>query len=305
MFERFIAAFLGAKLGKLAEFEPLAKHTTLRVGGPARVFVQPKDKADFVKIVKLARELQLQFKVLGKGSNLLASDELFEGVVIQTDKGLTDISIEATRVTAGAGVSDIKLAQHVARAGLSGIEFLSGIPGTIGGAVFMNAGAYLKEIADVLVRVQVLNEQNEVVWLDKANLNLAYRQSIFQQQPKLLILEAVLQLEPGDADEILAMIKSRKAKRVKSQPLELASAGSTFRNPAGHTAWQLIADAGLRGYSVGGAMVSQKHTNFVVNVGGATAQELADVILHVQNTVYEYAGLLMHQEVEFFNWGMK
>jgi len=305
MFERFIAAFLGAKLGKLAEFEPLAKHTTLRVGGPARVFVQPKDKADFVKIVKLARELQLQFKVLGKGSNLLASDELFEGVVIQTDKGLTDISIEATRVTAGAGVSDIKLAQHVARAGLSGIEFLSGIPGTIGGAVFMNAGAYLKEIADVLVRVQVLNEQNEVVWLDKADLNLAYRQSIFQQQPKLLILEAVLQLEPGDADEILAMIKSRKAKRVKSQPLELASAGSTFRNPAGHTAWQLIADAGLRGYSVGGAMVSQKHTNFVVNVGGATAQELADVILHVQNTVYEYAGLLMHQEVEFFNWGMK
>lgn len=302
MFEKFIAAFLGAKLGKLAEFEPLAKHTTLRVGGPARVFVQPSDKEAFVKIIGLVRELKLAFKVLGKGSNLLASDDLFEGVVIQTDKSLNDINVDGTLITVGAGVSDIKLARDVAKLGLSGLEFLSGIPGTIGGAIFMNAGAYLKEISDVLVKVQIVNEKNELVWLEKDDLGLSYRKSIFQKNPNWLIVEAVLKLEYGDKDEILATIKSRKEKRMESQPLECASAGSTFRNPDGCAAWKLIANAGLRGYSIGGAKVSEKHTNFVVNAGGATAQDIVDVISYVQEIVYKNEGLKMYQEVEFFNW---
>jgi len=302
MFEKFIAAFLGAKLGKLAEFEPLAKHTTLCVGGPARVFVQPSDKESLVKIIGLVRELGLEFKMLGKGSNLLVSDDMFEGVVIQTDKGLNDTDINGTLVTVGAGVSDVKLARCVAKLGLSGLEFLSGIPGTIGGAVFMNAGAYLKEMSDVLVSVQIIDEKNELVWLQKDDLDLSYRKSIFQQRPDWVIVEAVLQLEHGDKDEILATIKSRKEKRMMSQPLELPSAGSTFRNPTGYAAWELIADAGLRGYIIGGAKVSEKHTNFVVNAGGATAQDVANVIAHVQKTVCEKDGLRMHQEVEFFNW---
>ena len=302
MFEKFIAAFLGAKLGKLAEFEPLAKHTTLRVGGPARIFVQPSDKEAFVKAIELVRELELEFKILGKGSNLLASDDVYEGVVIQTDKGLNYTDINGTLVTVGAGVSDVKLAREVAKLGLSGLEFLSGVPGTIGGAVFMNAGAYLKEISDVLVSVQIVNEKNELVWLEKDDLALSYRKSIFQQKPDWLIVEAVLKLEYGNKDEILAIIKSRKEKRMASQPLECPSAGSTFRNPDGHAAWKLIADAGLRGYSVGGAKVSEKHTNFVVNASGATAQDVVDVIAHVQETVCEKEGLKLHQEVEFFNW---
>ena len=302
MFEKFIAAFVGAKLGKLAEFEPLAKHTTLRVGGPARIFVQPSDKVAFVKVIELVRELALEFKILGKGSNLLASDHEFEGVVIQTDKGLTDINISGTLIRAGAGVSDIKLAHDAAKLGLSGLEFLSGIPGTIGGAVFMNAGAYLKEVSDVLVSVQIVNEKNELVWLEKDELALSYRNSIFQQRSDWIIVEAILQLELGNKDDILAIMRSRKEKRKRSQPLEFPSAGSTFRNPNGYAAWKLIDDAGLRGYTVGGAKVSEKHTNFVVNAGGAKAQDVADVIAHVQQMVCEKDGLKMHQEVEFFNW---
>ena len=302
MFDKFIAAFLGAKLGKLAEFEPLAKHTTLRVGGPARVFVQPTDKECFVSVIKLIRELGLGFKILGKGSNLLPSDDVFEGVVIQTDKCLIYTDFNETVVTVGAGVSDVKLARDVAKLGLTGLEFLSGIPGTIGGAVFMNAGAYKKEISDILVKVQILNENNELVWLEPSELTMSYRSSIFQQKLDWIIVEAVLQLEPGDKDEILNTMKSRKEKRAISQPLELPSAGSTFRNPAGHAAWQLVEDAGLRGYQVGGAMVSDKHTNFVVNIGGATASDVAAVITHVKNVVCEKTGLTMHQEVEFFNW---
>jgi len=302
MFEKFIAAFLGAKLGKLAEFEPLSKHTTLRVGGPARIFVQPNDKEAFVKIIELVRELELKFKILGKGSNILASDDVFEGVVIQTDKGLNYTDIDGTLVTVGAGVSDVKLAREVAKLGLSGLEFLSGIPGTIGGAVFMNAGAYLKEISDILLKVQIINEKNELIWLEKDELGFSYRESIFQQKPDWLIVEATLELEHGNEGDILATIKSRKEKRIASQPLELPSAGSTFRNLEGHAAWKVIADAGLRGYTVGGAKVSEKHTNFVVNAGGATAQDVADVIFHVQEMVCEKEGLNMHEEVEFFNW---
>ena len=302
MFEKFVAAFMGADLGKLAEFEPLAKHTTLRVGGPVRVFVQPADKACFVEVVRLVREMGLAFKVIGKGSNLLSSDDVFEGVVIQTDKCLTYTHIDGTLVTVGAGVSDVKLARDVAKLNLSGLEFLSGVPGTIGGAVFMNAGAYLREMSDVLVKVQLLNENNELVWLDQDELAMSYRTSIFQQRLDWIVVEAILQLEPGDKNDIMATMKSRKEKRSISQPLEFPSAGSVFRNPDGHSSWQLIEDAGLRGFTIGGAMVSDKHTNFIVNVGGATASDIEAVIRHVKRVVYEKTGIEMHQEVEYFNW---
>jgi len=303
MFEKFIAAFFEAELGNLLEYEPIAKYTTLRVGGPARIIAQPKDKCSFVDSIKLARELKMEIKILGKGSNLLASDNLFEGIIFQTDKCLKGVEVEGTIVTVGAGVSDIKLARDMAKLGFSGLEFLSGVPGTIGGAVFMNAGAYLKEISDILLKVEILNEKNEIVWLDKEELGLSYRTSVFQKNQDWIILGAALQLELGDACEILETIKSRKEKRLMSQPIEMPSAGSTFRNPEGYAAWKLIADAGLRGYVIGGAKVSEKHTNFIVNFSGATAQDIVDVMNHVQKTVYEKDGVKMHQEVEFFNWG--
>jgi UDP-N-acetylmuramate dehydrogenase len=302
MFEQFIATFREKELGILVENEPLAKHTTLRVGGPARILVQPNDRFAIIESIELAKKLKMKFKILGKGSNLLFSDDFFEGVVIKTDKGLNYTIINDTRITVGAGVSDVKLARNMAKLGLSGLEFLSGIPGTIGGAVFMNAGAYLKEMKDVLVEVVILDEAGIVRKLTLEEMELSYRTSIFQRHTEWLIIEAVLQLELGDKDQILDIIKSRKEKRMQSQPLEMPSAGSTFRNPAGLAAWKLVADAGLRGFTIGGAMVSEKHTNFVVNANKATAQDIADVIWHVSQEINDKCGLEMHQEVEFFNW---
>jgi len=302
MFDRFIEAFTGQLLGKLLKNEPLAKHTTLRVGGPAKVFVQPLDKDAFVSTIKLVREFNLPYKVLGKGSNLLASDDVFEGVIIQTDKSINYTIIDDTLVTVGAGVSDVKLARDMAKVGLAGLEFISGIPGTIGGAIFMNAGAYNKEIKDVIKKVLILDNFNELRWLNQEELEFSYRKSIFQKNPDWVIIEAVLELELGDKETILATIKSRKEKRMIAQPLEMPSAGSTFRNPDGHAAWKLVADSGLRGFSVGGAKVSTKHTNFVINSGDATAMDIYQVILHVQDEIYRQHQLKMHREVELFNW---
>lgn len=304
MFEEFIAVFSENKLGVLVENEPLAKHTTLCVGGPARILVQPNDRFAIIQSINLAKKLGMKFKILGKGSNLLFSDKAFDGVVIKTDKGLNYTIVDGTRITVGAGVSDIKLARNMAKLGLSGLEFLSGIPGTIGGAVFMNAGAYLKEMKDILVEVLVLDSDGQVKKLNVEEMELSYRTSIFQRHTDWLIIEAVLQLEYGDKDEILDIIKSRKEKRMKSQPLEMPSAGSTFRNPTGFAAWKLVADAGLRGFTIGGAIVSEKHTNFVVNADKATAQDIADVIFHVRQAISDKCGLTMHQEVEFFNWDL-
>lgn len=302
MFEQFIAIFREKALGILVENEPLAKHTTLRVGGPARILVQPNDRFAIIESIILAKKLELKFKILGKGSNLLASDKIFDGVVIKTDKGLNYTIIDGTHITVGAGVSDVKLARNMAKLGLSGLEFLSGVPGTIGGAVFMNAGAYLKEMKDILVEVLVLDQAGKVRKLSLEEMELSYRTSIFQKHPDWLIIEAVLQLAHGDKDQILSIIKSRKEKRMVSQPLEMPSAGSTFRNPAGHAAWKLVADAGLRGFTIGGAMVSEKHTNFIVNADRATAQNIADVMEHVRQKIHDKCGVEMHQEVEFFNW---
>jgi len=166
----------------------------------------------------------------------------------------------------------------------------------------MNAGAYLREMKDVLVEVLVLDSTGRVKKLCVDELELSYRTSIFQKHPDWLVIEAVLQLTPGDKDEILSLIRSRKEKRVHAQPLEYPSAGSSFRNPDGHAAWQLVADSGLRGFTVGGAMVSEKHTNFIINANKATAQDIADVMHHVRHEVKKKCGLDMHQEVEFFNW---
>jgi len=302
MFEQFITTYNENNLGELTEYEPLAKHTTLRVGGPARIFVQPTDKEAFIDTVTLIRELDLNFKILGKGSNLLASDATFEGVVINTEKALDYVIVDGTTVCLGAGVSDVKVARDMARLGLSGMEFLSGVPGTIGGAVFMNAGAYLKEMKDILQKVQILDEHNQLKWCLAEELELTYRTSIFQRKSDWIIIEAVVCLEEGDSTHSLQLIRERKEKRKASQPLEMPSAGSTFRNPEGYAAWQLVEEAGLRGFSVNGAMVSDKHSNFVVNHNSATAQNVADVIAHVKQVIKEQRDLEMHQEVEFFNW---
>ncbi len=302
MFKSFIEEYIKNDLGLLLENEPLAKHTTFRVGGPARIFVIPNSKDSLVQTLQLIRQQGLTYKVIGRGSNLLPSDHLFEGVIVKCDKGLNHIEINENIVTVGAGVSTILLANHAAKNNLSGLEFISGVPGSVGGAIYMNAGAYNKEIKDILIKALIIDEVGQLRWLTNEELGFDYRTSIIQGQKGWTIVEAVLQLNSGKYEEIIELMKVRKVRRVESQPTNMPSAGSTFRNPLPHYSWKLIEDAGLRGIRIGGAEVSKKHCNFIVNVGDATAQDIYDLIQHVQAVVLDKHGVELHPEVEMFNW---
>ena len=302
MFKSFIEEYKGKNIGLLLENEPLSKHTTFRVGGPARCLVIPNSKQSLVETMKLINKYELPFKVIGRGSNLLPSDRLFEGIIVKCDKGLDHVEIDGTQVTVGAGVSTILLANKVAKCELAGLEFISGVPGSVGGAIYMNAGAYNREIQDVLVKALILDEAGELKWLTVEEMGFSYRQSILQTHKNWIVVEAVLQLDKGSYEEIMELMKARKVRRIESQPTNLPSAGSTFRNPLPHYSWQLIERSGLRGVRIGGAEVSQKHCNFIVNVGGATATDIYELIQHVQAVVFEKHGIQLHPEVEMFNW---
>lgn len=302
MFKGFIEEYLGKNIGLLLENEPLSKHTTFRVGGPAQILVRPNSKVSLVETMNLIKKYHLPFKVIGRGSNLLPSDRLFEGVIVKCDKGLDYIEVNGTQVTVGAGVSTILLANKVAKMSLTGLEFISGVPGSVGGAIYMNAGAYNREIKDILFKALILTETGELKWLSLEEMEFSYRQSIMQRQKDWTVVEAVLQLEQGNYDEIMELMRKRKVRRIESQPTNLPSAGSTFRNPLPHYSWKLIEDSGLRGVRIGGAEVSTKHCNFIVNIGGATATDIYNLILHVQEVVYEKYGVELHPEVEMFNW---
>ena len=302
MFKSFIEEYKGKNIGLLLENEPLSKHTTFRVGGPARCLVIPNSKQSLVETMKLINKYELPFKVIGRGSNLLPSDRLFEGIIVKCDKGLDHVEIDGTQVTVGAGVSTILLANKVAKCELAGLEFISGVPGSVGGAIYMNAGAYNREIQDVLVKALILDEAGELKWLTVEEMGFSYRQSILQTHKNWIVVEAVLQLEKGSYEEIMELMKARNVRRIESQPTNLPSAGSTFRNPLPHYSWQLIEKSGLRGVRIGGAEVSQKHCNFIVNVGGATATDIYELIQHVQAVVFEKHGIQLHPEVEMFNW---
>ena len=302
MFKGFIEEYNGKQLGLLLENEPLSKHTTFRVGGPARILVVPNSKDSLVETMKLVHQYQMPFKVIGRGSNLLPSDRVFEGVIVKCDKGLDHIEVNETFVTVGAGVSTILLANKMAKCGLAGLEFISGVPGSLGGAIYMNAGAYNKEIKDVLVKTLILDETGHLNWISNDGMRFDYRTSVMQTQKDWIVVEAVLELEPGNYEEIMDLMKARKIRRVESQPTNMPSAGSTFRNPKPHYSWQLIEDSGLRGVRIGGTEVSKKHCNFIVNVGGATATDIYNLIQHVQQVVLEKHGIELHPEVEMFNW---
>ena len=251
MFKGFIEEYLGKNIGLLLENEPLSKHTTFRVGGPARILVIPNSKVSLVETINLIKKYQLPFKVIGRGSNLLPSDRLFEGVIVKCDKGLDHIEINGTQVTVGSGVSTILLANKVAKLSLTGLEFISGVPGSVGGAIYMNAGAYNREIKDILVKALILTETGELKWLSLEEMEFSYRQSIMQRKKDWVVVEAVLQLEEGNYEEIMELMRERKVRRIESQPTNLPSAGSTFRNPLPHYSWKLIEDSGLRGVRIG------------------------------------------------------
>ena len=278
--------------------EPMKRHTTFRIGGPADYYLCPHSAKEIQKVVEICREEKLPYFILGNGSNLLVSDQGYRGVVIQLWKNVSDIRVEGCLIHAKAGASLAKIAAEALEEGLTGMEFAAGIPGTLGGAVVMNAGAYGGEMKDILKEVLVMDQQGRIFTLEKKDLKLGYRTSAVKEKG-YIVLAAVLELRPGDREEIRKLMEDLKQKRVEKQPLDLPSAGSTFKRPEGYFAGKLIMDAGLRGFSVGGAQVSEKHCGFIVNTGGASASDVLTLIREVQKRVREKFGVELETQVKF------
>lgn len=284
--------------------EPMSAHTTFRIGGPADYFVEPGSESVLKELLLLCRETETPFFILGNGSNLLVSDEGYRGVMISL-RGFDDISFREgesteagkTIMTAGCGVLLSKAAMQAAERGLTGFEFAGGIPGTLGGAVTMNAGAYGGEIRDVILSARVMTKAGDVRELSAEELDLSYRHSIIQEKD-LIVLSADFAFAHGDEEQIKEQMRQLNTQRREKQPLEYGSAGSTFKRPEGYFAGKLIQDAGLKGYRSGDVMVSEKHSGFVVNVGKGTCGDAMRVIEHVQRTVYEQFGVELELEVK-------
>lgn len=283
---------------RIFEHEPLSAHTTFRIGGPALFYMIPESAEEIREGIRFARERGLPFITIGRGSNMLFPDEGYRGVVMEIGSGMNQIEYcGAGKIRAQAGALLSAIASEAARHSLTGFEFAGGIPGTLGGAVVMNAGAYGGEIKDCIVSARVMDSAGNESWLDREQLELGYRTSVIQSRGDL-VLEAEFQFEMGDSGEIRDRMKELSAKRRDKQPLEFASAGSTFKRPEGHFAGKLIEDAGLRGYRIGDAQVSEKHCGFVVNRGHATAKEVLAVICDVQKKVLESSGVKLEPEVK-------
>ena len=280
----------------------LSKHTTFRIGGACRYLVYPKSEIGFTQIIHILKEEQLPFKVLGKGSNILASDQDFDGAIICLDRYFNECSFEADGTcVAQAGCSIILAAHEAMKRSLSGLEFASGIPATIGGCVFMNAGAYRSDMSQVVTSIYVYRD-GEMSWMSADEANFSYRHSIFQEHPDWIVLGVKFALDPGDQKEISDLMDSRRTRRLASQPLEYPCAGSIFRNPGAIPAWKLIEDIGMRGKQIGGALVSEKHANFIVNAGGAKASDVMELVEEIQRRVKAEYQIELKMEVERFNW---
>ena len=278
--------------------EPMKRHTTFRIGGPADFFLLPSTVDEVRGILEICREEELPYFILGNGSNLLVSDKGYRGVIIQLYRNFSNISVEGNEICASSGALLSQIAAAARNASLTGFEFAGGIPGTLGGAVFMNAGAYGGELKDVLKEAVVMTEQGEILTLPVEKMDMGYRTSRIKKAG-YLVLEARLVLEQGDMDKIRDITKDLTEKRVSKQPLEYPSAGSTFKRPEGYFAGKLIMDAGLRGYQVGDAQVSEKHCGFVINKGNATAADVLTLIENVREKVQEQFGVTLEPEVKF------
>lgn len=277
--------------------EPMSIHTTFRVGGPAEVFVTPGTFDEVKETVGVCRTHNIPYYIVGNGSNLLVSDKGYQGVIIRVGKELGEIRIEGDTVTAQAGALLSVVANRAMEAGLTGFEFASGIPGTLGGACVMNAGAYGGEMRDVLTEITALTPEGDIIRIPKEQMELGYRTSIVARKG-YIVLEACMQLKKGDRQEIRAKMEELKEKRVSKQPLEYPSAGSTFKRPEGYFAGKLIQDAGLRGFAIGGAQVSEKHCGFVINRGEATAKDVSDLMIRVSEIVEDKFGVRLEPEVK-------
>lgn len=301
MVKKILSDLNDLMVSNVIEDEPLYKHTTYRVGGPACVFVEAKTYHDVITTVEYAIANKIPYFVLGAGSNVLINDRPFDGIVIST-RLLNTYEISGNEVYAECGVSLIALAIHTANQGLSGLEFASGIPGYIGGSLFMNAGAYKKNMSDIVSEV-LLYRNGQVEWVKASELEFSYRHSALQKHRDWIVLAAKLHLYDAQPEEIKELIENRKTRRQSSQPYDAYSAGSVFKNPSKElSSWKLIDDAGFRGYKINDAHVSIKHPNFIINADRASAKDIYELIKLVQSEVKKQFDVYLKIEIELVNF---
>ncbi|WP_242213783.1 UDP-N-acetylmuramate dehydrogenase [Bacillus cereus group sp. BfR-BA-01383] len=296
--EQLVNELIKANVGRVLVNEPLARYTTMKIGGPADILIVPKHVTGIEKTLQLVKKYKTKWTVIGRGSNLLVSDQGIEGVVIRLGEGLDHLEVENHRVRVGGGYPLIKLSTLLSRQGLAGLEFASGIPGSVGGAVYMNAGAHKSDISNILSKALILFENGTIEWLMNREMEFSYRTSVLQTKRPGIVLEAEFQLQVGERGEIVRNMQKNKDYRRETQPWNHPCAGSVFRNPTPYFAGHLIEKAGLRGYRIGGAQISEMHGNFIINTGGASAQDVLSLIALIKHTIKDKFGVDMHTEVE-------
>lgn len=283
---------------EVKEKEILAKYTSFKIGGPAKFALFPKDEESFINILKICKEEQLNYMIIGNGTNILINDEGYDGVAIILKNRLNSIEINGNTIVAGAGAGMREVANSAYNAGLSGMEFAHGIPGSIGGGAIMNAGAYGGELKDIVQSVRLLDENFNIIEYTNEEMKFCYRNSIAQEK-KYIVLSVKFKLQKGEKSEIKEKMEDFMQRRMSKQPLDMPSAGSTFRRPEGYYAGKLIEDSGLRGFTHGGASVSEKHCGFVVNKNSATAKDVKELIETVRKIVKDKYGVTLEREVRY------
>lgn len=279
--------------------EPMSKHTTMKVGGPAKVLVEPTDVDEIKNVIEFAREKDIQYYLLGKGSNLVVDDSGVDGIVIKISNKFANVRVENEKIYAQSGASMPLVAIEAQKNGLTGFEFACGIPGTIGGGIKMNAGAYGGEISDVAESIEYIDEEGKICNISANEANFSYRDSIFKRNSNLVVLSAVFKLKAGKKDEIIAKMNENNASRRAKQPIELPNSGSVFKRPEGHFVGPMIIECGLQGKTVGGAQVSKKHSGFIVNIGGATSSDIKELIEIIKKEVDKKFNVKLETEIQF------
>ena len=287
--------------GEIQENVSFKTLTTFRVGGIAKTVIYPNDSFSLISIIKILKDNDCEYKVFGNGSNILCSEDEYDGFIIRLNRTMNNFFFDEDYLTAQAGCSIINLSYQAMKNSLSGLEFASGIPGTLAGCIFMNAGAYKSDMSDIIEEVEVLVD-DKIIWLNNKECDFSYRHSIFSAHPDWIIISAKIRLHKGDQQQISELMKNRQERRMATQPLEYPSAGSTFRNTEEHFAWKLIDEIGYRGKKIGGAQVSEKHSNFIINVDNASADDIIKLTDEIKREVKDRFNVDMIMEVEKFNW---
>ncbi len=285
--------------------ESMKNYTTMKVGGPCDCLVLPESEEEIRKVIKYADDKGINYYVVGNGSNLLVLDEGYKGLIIKISNKYGNVKIDGQKIIVDSGLSVPKLAQIAKKNELSGLEFACGIPGTVGGCVRMNAGAYGGEMKEIVESVRYIDENCNIKTILSKDMEFSYRHSIFTDNPKWVILSVTFNLKKGNIDEIEKIMNENSQARISKQPLEYPNFGSVFKRPEGYFVGKLVQDSGLKGKQIGGAQVSEKHTGFIVNKGGATCKDVLDLIKLIQDTVYEKFGVNLVPEVEIIGGKMK